>query len=622
MDSSKTRRVEAGTASGDPRALLAQRLEERTARHCGYERQDLRVSTARFVVFLVGLVLAWLSIQSGMFSPAFLVLPGLVFAGLIIWHERVLRAKDRAERARAFYEQALQRLDFDDGEVDSLSGPLGLRFTDSEHPYQNDLDLFGEQSLFQRLCTARTAVGQSTFAQWVLAPAPPSVIAARQGAVDELARLLDLREQLAVLGGELEDRVDAQSLREWAAHEPRPWPLALRLVLPILGLVNVLGLALFFMGRGYTVFLVSVTVSLLIWLMVRGRIEGALRGLDNASRDLEQLSDLLVRLETQSFESPLLVSLQEELQGVGQGETTQAPGRELRSLRRLVDLIESRRNAFFAPIAGLFLLTTQLCDRLDAWRSRNGPRVVRWLEIVGELEALACFGNWLAENPDHVFPEVLGGVVQGDQGARLDGRGLKHPLLSRASCVPNDVQLGEDYAGYVVSGSNMSGKSTYMRATGLTVVLALAGAPVRATSLVLTPLQVGASIRTQDSLQDGVSRFYAEIKRLRAVMELTEQELPVYFLLDEILSGTNSHDRRIGAEAVVRALLERGAIGLVTTHDLALAEMATGEGARLRNVHFDDEIKDGRVVFDYKLEDGVVTRSNALELMREVGLEV
>jgi DNA mismatch repair ATPase MutS len=202
------------------------------------------------------------------------------------------------------------------------------------------------------------------------------------------------------------------------------------------------------------------------------------------------------------------------------------------------------------------------------------------------------------------------------------GEVLGHPLIPESRNVRTDLRLSDEPRVLVVSGSNMSGKSTLLRTAGVNVVLALAGAPVRARRLRLSPLQVGASIHIQDSLQAGASRFYAEIKRLRQIVDLTHGSVPVLFLLDEILHGTNSHDRRIGAEGVVRGLLDRGAIGLVTTHDLALARVAEELAPLAANVHFEDRLEDGKMTFDYRLRPGVVQRSNALELMRSVGLEV
>jgi DNA mismatch repair ATPase MutS len=221
------------------------------------------------------------------------------------------------------------------------------------------------------------------------------------------------------------------------------------------------------------------------------------------------------------------------------------------------------------------------------------------------------------ERPEDVMPEFVP-----EAPGLFEAEALGHPLLPAAKVIRNDVRLGGELRVLVVSGSNMSGKSTLLRAVGLNTVLAQAGAPVRALGLRLSPLAVGASLRTLDSLQDGRSRFYAEITRLREVTDLTNGAIPALFLLDELLSGTNSHDRRIGAEGIVASLVNRGAIGLVTTHDLALAHIADTLAPRARNVHFEDHIEDGHITFDYKLREGVVERSNALELMRAVGLDV
>jgi DNA mismatch repair ATPase MutS len=210
-----------------------------------------------------------------------------------------------------------------------------------------------------------------------------------------------------------------------------------------------------------------------------------------------------------------------------------------------------------------------------------------------------------------------------EQGPLLEAKTLAHPLIVDRTPVPNDVRVGgEAPRVLLVSGSNMSGKSTLLRAIGCNAVLALAGAPVCADSLTLSPLALGATLRVEDSLQAGISRFYAEILRIRAIVETASGPRPLLFLLDEILHGTNSHDRRIGADAIVRSLVEAGGIGLVTTHDLALTELTNTLGTRAANVHFEDRIEDGKMVFDYRMRPGVVEHSNALELMRAVGLKV
>jgi DNA mismatch repair ATPase MutS len=298
----------------------------------------------------------------------------------------------------------------------------------------------------------------------------------------------------------------------------------------------------------------------------------------------------------------------------GSGESA---SRALRSLDRLVGLLDSRRNQLFAPVGALLLWTTQLGLAIERWRRRHGHRIGEWVTALGEFEALAALGTYADEHPDDPMPELAEGP------ARFTAEGLVHPLLPRGQAVPNNLALGEGLVrALVVSGSNMSGKSTLLRAVGVNVVLAQAGAPVSAAKLRLSPLAIGASFRPQDSLQQGRSRFYAEIARLRRTVDLLEGERPVLFLLDELLSGTNSYDRALGARAIVEHLVREGAIGLVTTHDLALAGIADALAPAMANVHFEDTLEEGALHFDYRLRSGVVERSNAVELMRAVGLPV
>jgi len=283
----------------------------------------------------------------------------------------------------------------------------------------------------------------------------------------------------------------------------------------------------------------------------------------------------------------------------------------------LLELLDSTRNLYFAPLAALLLWTTQLAFALEAWRRTTGPSIRGWLEAVAQFEALASLGTYAAENPDDPFPDVA------EPGPLFDGEALGHPLLPKMTCVRNDLRLGGELRVLVVSGSNMSGKSTLLRTVGVNAVLALAGAPVRARRLSVSPLTVGATLRVQDSLQAGVSRFMAEVQRVRQLVELARGQRPLLFLLDELFAGTNSHDRRLGAEAVIRTLVELGAVGLITTHDLALTHIVDLLGGKAVNVHFEDDFKEGGgVTFDYRMRPGVVQRSNALALMRSVGLEV
>jgi DNA mismatch repair ATPase MutS len=321
---------------------------------------------------------------------------------------------------------------------------------------------------------------------------------------------------------------------------------------------------------------------------------------------------VLRRLETERFHSPMLAALR-----VGLDVEGDPPSRRLAHLRRLIEYLDSRDNVIVRTLEIFILWTPHLAVRVEAWRRHSGPAVRRWLTAVGEIEALGSLASHAFENPDDAVPEIVEGMAP-----FLEADGVAHPLLPRGRVVRNDARLGEPARVLVVSGSNMSGKSTMLRTLGVNCVLAQAGAPVRARRMRLAPLAVGASIRVSDSLQGGISRFYAEILRLRQILDLTAGPRPVMFLIDEVLHGTNSHDRRIGAQAVIKELVGRGAIGLMTTHDLALAEIVETLGERAANVHFEDHVEDGQIRFDYIMRPGVVRKSNAIELMRSVGLEI
>ncbi|MCM3905780.1 MAG: hypothetical protein ND866_29155, partial [Pyrinomonadaceae bacterium] len=469
----------------------------------------------------------------------------------------------------------------------------------------------GHGSLFELLSIARTRVGEETLAQWLLEPATPEAIRARQSAVVELCPRLDLREDLALLGEGIHTGSDAQALTEWAAAPPWPISVATRLTAKALAMLALLTLALWIAGFGWLPFLAALLLGQVFAFSLRKPVQQVISAVDGPGRDLRLLSEVLSRLERERFSSPRLIELRAALDVKGL-----APSQQIARLNRLIDLLDSRRNLFFAPVASILLWPLQCAIAIEDWRQSSGSAVARWLAAVGELEALGSLAGYSYEHPRDPFPELIDGDVC------FEGEGLGHPLLPEARNVRTDLRLAEEPSVLIVSGSNMSGKSTLLRSVGTNTVLALAGAPVRARRLRLSPLQVGASIRIQDSLQAGASRFYAEITRLRQIVELTKGKLPVLFLLDEILHGTNSHDRRIGADGVVRGLIERGAMGLVTTHDLALTRIAEELASRAANVHFEDHLEGGRMSFDYLLRPGVLQRSNALELMRSVGLEV
>jgi hypothetical protein len=589
----------------DPRHEYAQRIELRLGEAATHFQRFRRVGLFRLAFVGLALVLA-IVVYNGL-SFWWLLLPVVGFFAFAPLQQRITEQRRRCERAAELYRRGLERLN----DRWSGKGEPGDRFLDRTHPYAEDLDLFGTGSLFQLISVARTRVGEEILANWLLNPATPDVIRLRQAAVTELRSGLDLREDLALLAEGIHTSADARALIDWAAAPAWRISSTMIWVARLFALLALVGVALWLANFGLAPLLGAVVIGQIYGFSLRRQMLVVTSSVDAPGKDLQLLVEVLARLERESFTSPHLIKLRTELDVAGL-----PPSRQIAKLLRLIELLDSARNMFFAPIAFILLWPLQCAFAIERWRQRSGPVVGRWLAAVGEFEALSSFAGYSFEHPNDPFPTLS------DDEVGFTGEQLGHPLLPETMNVRTDLHLGLEPAVLIVSGSNMSGKSTLLRTVGVNTVLALAGAPVRAHSLSLSQLQIGASIRIQDSLQAGASKFYAEITRLRQIVDLTNGELPVLFLLDEILHGTNSHDRKIGAEGVVRGLVARGSIGLVTTHDLALTQIVADLNSSAANVHFEDHLENGKMTFDYLLRPGVLQKSNALELMRSVGLEI
>ena len=589
-----------------PSEEYVQRLKSRESRVAHYERTHVRLGNFRLVLAFLMVVVAWASFRGHYLSPWWLAAPVAAFVGIAAYHSRILRARELAERATAFYKNGLARIEDHWADV----GETGERFDDPHHVYASDLDLFGKASLFQLLSTARTRMGEDTLATWLLSPSPLERIRERHAAVSELRDQLDLREDLAVLGEDVGVGVHPDALLTWAESPNEMKPLWIRALAPWLAVSAILAVGVWGYWGMATPLVLIVVIEAVLTYRLKAALEEVLHGTEHAFNDLDLLSGVLARLEGNKFQAPLLQTLRDQL------SSSDVPSSQaIAELRTLVDLINSRHNTFVRIIDAPLMYSVQLAFAADRWRQAHGKVLRLWVTAIGEMEALLSLATYSFEHPADPFPEFCEGP------AFFDTEELGHPLVPTAACVRNNPSINGETRVLLVSGSNMSGKSTLLRAVGMNVVLGMAGAPVRARRLRLTPLQVGASIRINDSLREGSSRFYAEIRRLRQIFDLAGGGPPLLFLLDELLQGTNSKDRRIGAEGIVRVLVNRGAIGIVSTHDLALTDIDGSDG-HLHNVHFQDEFENGKITFDYKLRDGVVTKSNGLELMRSIGLEV
>ena len=597
----------------DPHAEYSRRLEDRRKSRDREERLFKRIGTARLATGIAGVIVAWLSIGRLTISPWWLIPPALLFLALVMWHQFVFVRLNNARRAVLFHERGLARLE----DRWQGQGETGDRFRVADHVYAEDLDIFGKGSLYELLCTVRTIQAEEMLARWLLgspaeAPVVKDVVEQRQQAVAELRSHLQLREDLFLLGDLVRRDVHPAELVAWGESEPQAFPHLLRYVAPALAIATPLLLILNLAGVvRLWVFLAALLVELGLMLSLREKVNRAAEAAEGPARALDLLAEVLQRFERERFDLPCLQRLRAGLEAVNAPASS-----HIAALEKYVARLEWSHNQFFAPIAVVLLWREQLAVRIEDWRRAHGRRLRAWMASIAELEVLSALAGYWWDHPADPLPEI------GAEEALFIAEGVAHPLMPERIAVRNDVALGADARLLIVSGSNMSGKSTLLRAVGLNAVLAMAGAPVRAHRLVLSSLSVAASIRVVDSLADGRSRFLAEITRLRAMMEMARADRGLLFLIDELLSGTNSHDRRIGAEAVLRGLVQRGAIGLATTHDLSLTAISEALSPLVKNVHFADVLADGNLVFDYRLHEGVVRRSNALELMRSVGLEI
>ncbi len=588
-----------------PKEHYSTRLADRSARVARFDALNARIETVRLALGVVFLIIAWLCFGPPGASALWLLVPVSAFIALLTYHQRVRHRRSQARRAADFYQAGLDRLN----DHWSGKGTSGARFAVPHHIYGDDLDLFGTDSLYELLCAARTQLGESILAQWLLAPADLSEIRARHAAIIDMRDRLEWRESMAIDGESLKIDLHPQALHDWARAPNRLQGRWLRWMAPLIAGIALGSIAVWAVWGLLFPLLAIILVEAAIGYFLRKPIHQAITTVEGAFDDLKGLAVLLKLIEAQRFQAAPLLALQRKLSSHSLNASA-----ALSKLATIVNFVEARRNPILAPFMLLLMYPLQTALAAERWRSVHGIVIHSWLEVLGEFEALLSLAQYSFEQWADPFPEFLDGPPA------FKASGLGHPLIPAAARVCNDVAITGRTRVLLVSGSNMSGKSTLLRTIGINTVLAMAGAPVRASALALTPVQIGASIRINDSLHEGSSRFYAEIMRLRRLFE--PYPLPLLFLLDELLQGTNSADRRVGAQGLIRALIHRGSIGVISTHDLALTEIDGLEPGAIQNVHFQDELKDGKLEFDFKLRPGIVTKSNGIELMRSIGLDV
>lgn len=571
------------------------------------ESWDSGLSRGRLVLALVGIASAGLAFAG--WNNWWAVVAGVCavgFIALLSWHEGVFRSLILNRRKMAFIERSVRRIR---SGVDP-DGPEGVELVPADHACAWDLNLFGKGSLFATICLAKTRGGQKTLSQWMLEPDSAAQIRRRAEGVLELRDEFLLRLERMSLSGDLPRGADLEACQRWGDSQlpaiEAGWLVAGGLV-AIVSWSGLIGWLAF--GWPLSPFLLGVLLTAILYISCLSRLQLILGDIARHAETLRLLGGTIRVMGAKQWQSGMLQDCLKE--------TGPSAESALQLLGGHVGRWNARLNQLFAPVAFLIFWDFLHARWIASWHARHGSKIRGWALAVGQFEAIDSLAHQAYLFPDAVFPTILD-----DGEASISGEHLAHPLINPARCVRNDVNITAPIRCLLISGSNMSGKSTYLRTVGVNVVLALAGGAVHACRLAVSPMRVVATLQIQDSLAEGLSRFGAELARLRTVVTLSHEKIPLLYLLDEIFSGTNSGDRLAGAEALIEDLLRHGGIGMVTTHDLALTRIADHLGERGANAHFIDRIDDGRMVFDYQLRPGVVCGSNARGLMRAIGIGV
>ena len=577
------------------------------------EQQAVVARRLRFRLFLA-LCLA-LTVYLGTrpqshFAPNWLVIvPIIAMVASIPAYLRFQSEIIRIQRLQVFHDTNLSRVDGSKPQ----SGLTGEEFHTPSHLYDRDLNILGPDSLFGLLATVRTGIGQRGLARLLLEPATSQQSFERQHSIQELTPLTTLREQIALLGPSRFEEIPASLFDTWL-NDPPPtfhpavtWTLALTsttiITLLLAGLLHYAAWSALF---PYLTFAFALQTA--VALLVRRRVLPILNA-SNVARQMQLFADGLALLQQQSFNA-------RQLRSISQACREPAPAASiLKRIQSQFVIVEQRNKEHFYVLSLLFAAGTHAAIAIANWKRKHAPAMKQWMAAWAEFEALNAIANYAFEHPEDVYPTLL----PADEPPTFQAVALGHPLLPSQVCIRNNVALDKDTRFYLISGSNMAGKSTLLRAIGLNAVLAYAGAPVRATSLRISTLSIGASLALTDSLAEGKSKFLAEVQRLYAILAAC-QHTPTLFLVDELFSGTNSHDRCIAAEAVLRLLLQHQAIGALSTHDLALTVLATPENHGI-NVHMASPDPDDPLAFDFRLKPGVNPSSNALAIIRMMGIE-
>ena len=568
-----------------------------------------RLSIVRLLSFFVGIFLAiFLFNQFPVWvGLAFLIFFLAGFVKFVFWHRDLLRQSTHHKYLARINQQELEILAHQ-----YTHNKAGEQFVDIHHPYSLDLDIFGEHSLFQYLNRTSTSIGEEALANYLSHTVSLQEILDRQESIQELKDQLEWRQHFQAFGQETKDDLNhLRLLKLWLADAPfvsgNTWLKIALFVVPIWMAVG-LGLSLYWLS--WKTFLLFVLLPGIIMSRTNDKIEEAHLRTSKAGTMLASYGLLIKHIEPFTFQSKKLVHLQSSFK-----QKEVFASKAVQQLSYIISQLDVRHNMFaiFFNLFGLWDL--QWVYRLEKWKATYKDHIEKWFTALQEMEALNSFATTYYNNPDWTFPTI-------QEQTQLKGVSLGHPLINISTRVCNDFFTPTQAHIKLVTGSNMAGKSTFLRTVGINIILAMAGAPVCAERLSLPILQMYTSMRTQDALHESTSSFYAELKRLKVIIQAVESSPNIYFLMDEILKGTNSKDRHTGSRALIEQMIASKGAGIIATHDLELGNMEAASNGAIENLCMEVAVTNGELQFDYKLEKGVSKSFNATILMKEMGIAI
>lgn len=573
-----------------------------------FQKQYNQWAIFRAILFLATIVISYVTYQflGGNYVIPVVIIGISIFLASVSKHLKIKYLRDKNKALLMLNEDEIKRLDniFTRSET-------GEQFAETNHFYSSDLDIFGKQSVFKLLNRTHTYTGADMLAEWLKFPATKSEILVRQEMVEELSSKIDFRQDLeasAMLIEEVSEPTD--KLLQWSQsseNEDIKKPIfQYGKYLPYLTIPLIIAWALDFLPIGYPLLMLVIHgfIGKQIYETVSNALDQTMR-LTGALKAYANLSETIV---SEQFTHLNLTQLQTEL-----SEASPA----IKALEDILNKLGNRANPFFMFIVGVpTLWDIQYFIKLENWKRQHRENLAKWLSVIAKFEALNSLAGLHFANPDFVKPEILDGSIT------LKATNLGHPMIRKAKRITNSIAIEGEGKTVIITGSNMSGKSTFQRTVGVNLVLALAGSVVCAEAFACSCVQVFTSMRTQDSLEEDTSSFYAELKRLKTLIQaVNSKQLPIFYFLDEILKGTNSKDRHDGAKALMLQLHRTSASGFISTHDVELGDEFEKQGF-VENYSFSSEVVNGDLIFDYKLRQGVCHSFNASLLMKGIGIEM